>query len=99
MRNFWKSPYSVAFLHGCVLGFQWIVPGTVHFVGLHVSKGTPRLGVELDAAVGKLDGEQGQRCSVGFGCLLLSTKYTSQLLPATNYLLIFHMPKIYVLCL
>eukprot|EP00041_Stephanoeca_diplocostata_P029281 m.861083 g.861083 ORF g.861083 m.861083 type:complete len:319 (-) comp23530_c2_seq4:2701-3657(-) len=54
--------------------------GTVHFVGLHVTKGTPRLGVELDAAVGKLDGLQGGHryftCAPNFGVLTAPSKVT-----------------------
>ena len=37
-----------------VVGYTY--PGTLRFVGMHASKGTPRCGVELDRPIGKNDG-------------------------------------------
>ena len=54
--------------------------GTVRFVGNHQEKGTPRVGVELDQAVGKSNGTVGGhkyfKCKPRHGVLVVPRKVT-----------------------
>ena len=53
-------------------------PGTLRFVGMHASKGTPRYGVELDRPIGKNDGAVSRhryfRCAEKCGVLVTPDK-------------------------
>lgn len=57
-------------------GFE--VPGIIRFIGNHVSKGMPRVGVELDEPVGKhsgmVDGHRYFKCKAKRGVLVLPKK-------------------------
>mmetsp|Transcript_11835 Transcript_11835/g.30409 ORF Transcript_11835/g.30409 Transcript_11835/m.30409 type:complete len:561 (+) Transcript_11835:283-1965(+) len=67
------DPYNGITVGARVFSTQYSCEGTVRFIGMHRSKGTPRVGIELDYPVGKLDGVQGGHryfyCQPKFGIL------------------------------